>query len=84
MQCVPVMTLEEASNMGQIKFSFDKAMEIPFDHVNWTGNNTFFNSSVEYGQWLANESVPLEVSVLPGQLQNASRLQFTWNITEFN
>ena len=43
------MTLEEATNMGQIKFSFDKPMEVPLDHESWVGTNSYLNSTEREG-----------------------------------
>jgi hypothetical protein len=62
------MTLDEATNMGQIKFSYDKPMEVPLDYELWVGNNTYLNSTERKGIWFANETIPIEVYVFPGQL----------------
>ena len=36
-----------------------------------------------YEIWYPNNSIPIDVSVMPGELQNPEYLNFTWNVTSY-
>jgi hypothetical protein len=73
LQCIPKMKLLSVNTFGEAQFSFDMDMEIPPDWKSWRGNSSELESDS-----------PLRVALSPGYLQNATRLGFSWNITEFN
>ena len=73
LHCIPKMKLLRVNAFGEAEFSFNMEMEIPPDWQSWSGNSSF----------LENDS-PLRVTLSPGYLQNATKLGFSWNLTEFN
>ena len=69
--CLPLMEMDQFTQLGEVSFRFDKPMVVPEDWSEWRGSN----GAVEYG--------PILLQGSPGQLQNATKLAFTWNVTEF-
>lgn len=57
---MPVPEVESITNIGLVRFEFDRPMDIPDGYKEWRGNNSYLNGT-EFGVWKVDISIPIDI-----------------------
>ena len=57
---MPVPEVESITNIGLVRFEFDRPMHIPDGYKEWRGNNSYLNGT-EFGVWKVDISIPIDI-----------------------